>query len=339
VAARVDLPAAVVDTLADRCGRDRAEFRSAWRGKTPAEADRFWDAVDPAGGPDPVLRTLARLAAEGEPPGAAADLLLPDTAPGSPYPALETVAGLIPDRDRPAVLFAAGPRDDPLTGPAAAAVEWATHLPAVPVALAVPAPAWDAYLREPPETRAKAHLREGVVPVPVHDAAAVARELAAAGFGGGADAAAGVIAAGGATDDLVRAAADAVRAVAPPPADPADDDRARSAAERFLFEFLESIPETAGRFELNGRLDFRFGPRPAEVDLLARADRVAVEVDGYFHFRGPDDYRRDRDKDWELQQRGFVVLRFLAEDVVRRIEQVRDRILAALTPSRSGRSL
>jgi len=33
-------------------------------------------------------------------------------------------------------------------------------------------------------------------------------------------------------------------------------------------------------------------------------------------FLTPDSYRRDRTKDWELQRRGFVVLRFLAEDVI-----------------------
>ena len=50
--------------------------------------------------------------------------------------------------------------------------------------------------------------------------------------------------------------------------------RCERAAEQFLFEFLESLPETAGRFELNALLDFRFGPRPAEVDLLCREPRL-----------------------------------------------------------------
>ncbi len=97
------------------------------------------------------------------------------------------------------------------------------------------------------------------------------------------------------------------------------------------FEFLESLPETAGRFELNATLDFQFGPRPAEVDLLCRSPRIAIELDGYFHFLAPDGYRRDRTKDWELQRRGFVVLRFLAEDVIPQLEMIRDRILDAIT--------
>ena len=74
----------------------------------------------------------------------------------------------------------------------------------------------------------------------------------------------------------------------------------------FSSTFLESLPETAGRFELNAALDFRFGPRPAEVDLLCRSPRIAIELDGYFHFLAPDGYRRDRTKDWELQRRGYL---------------------------------
>ena len=107
-------------------------------------------------------------------------------------------------------------------------------------------------------------------------------------------------------------------------------------AERFLFSFLESLPETAGRFELNAALDFHFGPRPAEVDLLCRSPRIAIELDGYFHFLAPDGYRRDRAKDWELQRRGFVVLRFLAEDVIPQLEMIRDRILDALNVTPIG---
>ena len=96
------------------------------------------------------------------------------------------------------------------------------------------------------------------------------------------------------------------------------------------------MPETAGRFELNSPLDFVFGPRAAEVDLLCRSPRVAIELDGYYHFLAPDGYRRDRTKDWELQRRGFVVLRFLAEDVIPQLEMIRDRILDALTVTPIG---
>ena len=51
-------------------------------------------------------------------------------------------------------------------------------------------------------------------------------------------------------------------------ANTANEDRARSAAERFLFEVLESLPATAGRFKLNQQLEFQHGPGPAEGDLV-----------------------------------------------------------------------
>jgi hypothetical protein len=110
-----------------------------------------------------------------------------------------------------------------------------------------------------------------------------------------------------------------------------DDDPARSAAERFLFERLESVPETAGLFELNGTLDFRFGPTQwIEVDLVARSLKLAVEVDGYHHFQDPAAYRRDRRKDLELQMHGYLVVRVLADDVIERFEDVKNTILATV---------
>src|SRR5262249_3175562 len=114
-------------------------------------------------------------------------------------------------------------------------------------------------------------------------------------------------------------------------ADDTSVDRARSAAERFLHEVLDSHPATTELFEVNGTLDFLFGRRLAEVDLLARRQRVAVELDGfYWHGHDREAYRRDRRKDWELQRRGYLVLRFLAEDVVSRLEDILETIVAAV---------
>lgn len=92
---------------------------------------------------------------------------------------------------------------------------------------------------------------------------------------------------------------------------------ARSAAEAMFFEALEATPATAGRFELNGRLAIRFGPDAAEVDLLSRRDQIAIEIDGYHHFSDAERYRRDRRKDLLLQAHGLLVVRLLAEDVMR----------------------
>jgi very-short-patch-repair endonuclease len=92
---------------------------------------------------------------------------------------------------------------------------------------------------------------------------------------------------------------------------------ARSAAEAAMFEALEATEATRGRFELNGYLSVRFGGNAAEVDLLSRQDRIAIEIDGYHHFTDLDAYRRDRKKDLLLQTQGLLVIRVLAEDVMR----------------------
>ena len=42
-------------------------------------------------------------------------------------------------------------------------------------------------------------------------------------------------------------------------------------------------------------------------------------------------YRRDRCKDALLQENGYLVLRFLAEDVGQRLDAILDTILRALT--------
>jgi len=118
-----------------------------------------------------------------------------------------------------------------------------------------------------------------------------------------------------------------------PPADMLD---ARSAAEAALFAALEATPATAGRFELNGFLSVRFGSRAAEVDLLSRRDRIAVEIDGVHHFADPDCYRRDRRKDLLLQTQGLLVVRLLAEDVLRDVRGAVTVVCQALAYRRSS---
>ena len=78
---------------------------------------------------------------------------------------------------------------------------------------------------------------------------------------------------------------------------------------------LQGDPDTGGLFTPNARLAVRSGGRAAEVDLLCPQLRIAVEVDGWHHFRGADRYRRDRRKDLVLQQQGYLLIRVLAEDI------------------------
>ncbi|HUY89508.1 MAG TPA: DUF559 domain-containing protein [Pirellulales bacterium] len=120
--------------------------------------------------------------------------------------------------------------------------------------------------------------------------------------------------------------------------EPADNDPARSRAERFLFDRLQSHPETANLFEINGIFTAGDGWRGSmEVDLLARGVRVAVEIDGYFHFQDLEAYRRDRRKDVLLQRAGYLVVRCLADDVVSRLEEIMHTIVAAVRLRRAWR--
>lgn len=109
-------------------------------------------------------------------------------------------------------------------------------------------------------------------------------------------------------------------------------DRARSASEAFLYRRLETLPQTAGRFHLNGLLSIPFDiSSQMEVDLLCPDARLAIELDGAQHLSNADAYRRDRRKDALLQQNGYMVLRFLTEDIGKHLDDVLDSILRALT--------
>ncbi len=111
--------------------------------------------------------------------------------------------------------------------------------------------------------------------------------------------------------------------------------RARSATEAFLYRRLETLPETAGLFRLNAELPIPFdGWGQMEVDLLWADGRVAIELDGRQHLADAEAYRRDRRKDVLLQENGYFVLRFLAEDVGKRLDAVLDAILRTVAQRR-----
>ncbi|MCZ2077722.1 MAG: endonuclease domain-containing protein [Bryobacterales bacterium] len=105
-------------------------------------------------------------------------------------------------------------------------------------------------------------------------------------------------------------------------------DRTRSATEVFLYRRLQTLAVTADRFRLNSSLPIPFdGSSGMEVDLLCDKPRLAIELDGPQHLGDPVAYRRDRRKDQLLQENGYVVLRFLAEDVAKDLDAVLDAIL------------
>ena len=99
----------------------------------------------------------------------------------------------------------------------------------------------------------------------------------------------------------------------------------------FLFRRLQTIEATTDRFRLNAELPIPFNAKGAmEVDFLCEAARLVIERDGGQHLADAEAYRRARRKDVALQERGYFVLRFLAEDVGKRLDEVLDAILRAL---------
>ena len=123
-----------------------------------------------------------------------------------------------------------------------------------------------------------------------------------------------------------------VHAAVTPRSDAEGTDRARSATEAFLYRRLETLAETAGKFRLNTELPIPFdGWGRMEVDLFCAPSRIAIELDGGQHLADREAYRRDRRKDALLQENGYLVLRFLAEDVGKHLDQVLDAILRALS--------
>jgi superfamily II DNA or RNA helicase/very-short-patch-repair endonuclease len=108
-------------------------------------------------------------------------------------------------------------------------------------------------------------------------------------------------------------------------------ERARSASEAFLFRRLETLEETTGRFCLNKELLIPFNGRGGmEVDFYCEGASLVIELDGSQHLSDADAYRSDRRKDALLQENGYFVLRFLAEDLGKRLNEVLDSILRTL---------
>ncbi len=244
--------------------------------------------------------------------------------------ALARIASLcIPDTEWPALLWTvtaankAGVAE--LLEAARALGDLAAALPALPAALAVAPDVYDAVITRADETRYKALLRETPVRLP-----GASTEGAAGDAGGGVE----VLRRVGAPESLV----DRYRALAKASADRTlAEDGARSEAERFFFRLLESLPRTAGLFELNGRLPIPFGGRPEmEVDFLCRSRRIALELDGYHHFQDPARYRSDRTKDYLFQRHEYWILRFLVDDIVRDLEAILLRIFDALDSRADG---
>ena len=231
----------------------------------------------------------------------------------------------------PGILFV---DDDTSERTARSLADLIDRCPGVPLGWTVSERIFSASVVPMPSSRAKTICREGVVLMEQFSADTIRQKLfyrAGMGIDHLSEATCRRLADDGVSDLVLDRFAEAIAASARSRDGLELPEKARSAAEAFLFQRLESLPETAGLFELNGELTADWGlSGKVEVDLLCRNRKLAVEVDGYFHFSDPDRYRKDRQKDVLLQQQGFLVLRFLADDVVAKLETILDTILTSL---------
>ena len=334
-----DLVADAAAWLARITGQEADELLRRRTTMTSHDFEWFWNGLPmPADRTNPaaVCRVLLAESGAAESPERLADRLLEATAAGRTPNGAEAAASLAeiaavgslptflltpPGQTGVGLWLATAGR---LLGGLVAAA------PSLAAAVAVEAADAEAVLHNGPPSHSLAVLRDGWVVIESLGEAELEERLQAAGVPAGPPSAVRRLVEDGMFEELAAAFTEAAR-LAGPKAVPEEEDEARSAAERFLFERLESLPATAGLFALNQRLDFHHGPALAEVDLLAARFRLVVELDGsYYHLRDSAAYRRDRRKDWELQRRGYLVLRFLSDDVVERLEEILDTILAAV---------
>ncbi len=189
---------------------------------------------------------------------------------------------------------------------AVAAANIVEFAPLLPVAIFAGAPAWSAYEREGMQRHAKDLVLAGLIR-------------------------AETLRSGTSADDERERSVETARSVLVEakarPSDSAADARAKSVAERLVHRALQANSYTRDHFELNGTLDVFFGTKRLEVDLLDRTCAIALEIDGHFHFRNTDAYRRDRSKDLLMQQNGYLVIRTLAEDAVEELDELVARIV------------
>ncbi len=319
---RRELVRDAVSWLARTSDRSADELADWVARASPFDLERFLDEATLPGDPADVCRWI----------------LKPTTSRGqvAPERVLTSLAAMIPLSSASVYLAAADPRSTTKPGwlenAATALARLAEAAPRLSLVLAVEPAAFERYSREGPESRAKALVRSGVIAVAAQTESEILERLAGAAPMTVERLVEPVrrLAADGASERVAELYVAAACALETGPGEPA-----RSAAEQFLFERLESLDATAGLFQINAELEIPFGPgRPMEVDLWAGRLGLAIEIDGYYHFQNRDAYRRDRRKDLALQQRGHLVMRVLAEDVVERLEDVLDLILEAVAACR-----
>ncbi|HEV3341893.1 MAG TPA: DUF559 domain-containing protein [Pirellulales bacterium] len=334
-----NVTAAAYAWLAERAGCEPNEV-SGLRARSPHEQTMFLDvalgtkSVPPA---DAVCRAIVEQSCQnGSTTRGLWDRLI-DACGGDLFRAVAGIFALVGEDGTP-ILHAVARTNDvaSLRSILGKVVSLVSVVPTLPIVVTTTPERLEEYLASTPECRSLALVREGVV--------WLADEGIAPGFERPAPAAKSVAvdpheaqrAAAAATASQGRNGNLAVNPDLPEAERRAKDDPARSAAERFLYERLQAHPETSGLFELNGSLDVADSDRSWEVDLMSRGSRVAIEIDGFYHFTDLEAYRRDRRKDVVLQHAGYFVIRCLADDVVNRLEEILATVVRAVRREGAG---
>jgi very-short-patch-repair endonuclease len=110
-----------------------------------------------------------------------------------------------------------------------------------------------------------------------------------------------------------------------------------SPGEQLLAERIETAESLRGLFEYNIKIETVHG-RTFSVDLVWRAGRVIVEVDGYHWHSSSTAFSNDRYRDYELLISGYLVLRLPHSEVLQDVEMAVSKIQDVVNFRRHDRS-
>lgn len=319
------------------------EQLAAWLANTSDyQMQLFWQRISPSSGEGSVLRSLLDMLPPSkmsdQQSGDASVIWLKQENSSTVLKHFATVTQLLPQPSVPGLLVLLPDSNDNSATIAAliSLTQFVEAVPVIPVGIVLTAAQGKFLLDTLPESRTKALLRNGLIEVPSPEPDNLRQWLGDRGVEDD-DRLQPILDLAEKHGTTLESLEDALTLITPTsqPDTIEADITYRSRAERFLFQFLEARPTTTGRFQVNARLDIDFGDRPMEVDFLNAEAKIVIELDGHYHFQSLDNYRRDRRKDRILQQQGFLVLRFLSEDVVRDLEEILKTIDQALTSRQS----
>ncbi len=339
---KCDVRRRIAEFVADQTQRSAGELLTTLSGKSDHEIRTFLEHTLPDEKPPGInwlCRLLVPLVASGVPTEEILTSSLPADVAACTHTAIDLVASLLelfPSNELPTLLLlgtADAPDSNWLAQAARSLARLAIAVPQLPIALTADPKAIDDYLLAKTDSKTRAIFREGVIQVTAPSEKLIRERIAsiAAPNSPRVEAAINDLTRHGGSDESLALLTRVVSSIIKADSNADNLGDARSWAERFLFDRLQSHPLTVGMFELNQKVPSKCADVGLmEIDIFARSLGIAIEIDGHYHFLNPDAYRRDRRKDFAMQQCGHFVLRWLATDVVERLEEIFERIAEAI---------